>query len=198
MVTSLVKSVYYLTFSQPPGDLTRSPLRGMVKPQAASKPWHSGRLHEIYSYSMQCRGHGYAPYAPEPPDSLPPAYRHDGVNICDVLLLDSHGGYNYLFNCSLPGDHPKNAQGVPPLYTPFEIRPHNCRTYTLYHRPGKPISSSGSEETRVRASTPRGPPTEYVSYASRSILGFLIIFIAPGELRLRLHQEQLLIPHIPL
>jgi hypothetical protein len=108
--------------------------------------------HEIYSRSMLCRGHGYAPYIPEPSSDLPMSYQLDGADICDVIMLTRDSGYDYLFNCSLPSSDPKNAHGVPRSYEPFSMYAHTRRRNDLFHPPGIPISSSGSEETKVRAS----------------------------------------------
>jgi hypothetical protein len=123
--------------------------------------------HEVYCYSMMRRGNGYAPYVPDPDADLPLAYREDGVNICDVLLLTPDGGYDYLFNCSLPEDHPKNSQpGVPTMYEPLELKPWQRRHMPGHHPAGIPISSSGDETAEIRA-TVACDPTTYVSSLPR-------------------------------
>jgi hypothetical protein len=105
---------------------------------------------EIYSRYMLPLGHGFAPYVPEPGDELPAAYKQDGVDIGDILILLPDGGYDYLFNCTLPSNHPKNEQGVPANYQHFKIKPRNRRFIPNQHLADVPISSSGSQQTEIR------------------------------------------------
>jgi hypothetical protein len=108
---------------------------------------------EIYPRSMMRCGNGYAPWIPEPPAQLPEAYIRDGVNVCDLLLLLSNGGYAYLFNCSLPKEHPKNEHGVPDTFTPFHFDyDRDCNYIPARHTAGIPISSSGSQQFEINAS----------------------------------------------
>jgi hypothetical protein len=117
---------------------------------------------EIYSRSMMRCGHGYAPWVPEPPAQLPQDYIRDGVNVCDILLLLSDGGYAYLFNCSLPKENPKNAHGVPVTYTPFHFdHDTDCNYREDRHTAGVPISSSGSQQFEINASTDVGYTLSY-------------------------------------
>jgi hypothetical protein len=124
--------------------------------------------HEVYCYLMMRRGNGYAPYIPDPDANLPLAYREDGMNICDVLLLTPDGGYDYLFNCSLPEDHPKNSQpGVPTMYVPFELRSWQHRNIPGHYPAGIPISSAGDGKAEIMA-TVTYHPTTYVSFRSQA------------------------------
>ena len=113
-------------------------------------PLDSQRHYEIYCHSMLFRGHGYAPWVPEPADSDPD---QEGVDICDVLLLKEDGGYAYIFNCSLPGDNPKNEGRVPPSFHHFPIHPMSLTLKSAFH--DRAIISS-SETT---ATTPSSPAT---------------------------------------
>jgi hypothetical protein len=109
--------------------------------------------HEIYTRSMMRCGHGYAPWLPEPPAQLPEAYKTDGVDVCDLLLLTANGGYVYLFNCSLPESDPKNEHGVPAVYAPFALdRGRDCNVFPDRHSRGVPISSSGSRQSEINVS----------------------------------------------
>jgi hypothetical protein len=84
-------------------------------------PLGSQRHYEIYCHSMLFRGHGYAPWVPEPDISNPD---QKGVYICDVLLLREDGGYTYIFNCSLSEDDPKNNGRVPLPFRHFAFPEH--------------------------------------------------------------------------
>jgi hypothetical protein len=112
------------------------------------------KLSKIYSESMLVLGHGYAPYRPEPGNWLPDEYKADGVDVCDILTLTPDGGYDYLFNCSLPKDHPKNSFGVPKIFVPFRLEKHNRRHIPNQHLSHSILHSGGMQqkESRLAAS----------------------------------------------
>jgi hypothetical protein len=104
------------------------------------------KLSKIYAESMLVLGHGYAPYVPEPGNELPDEYKADGVEVCDVLTLTPDGGYDYLFNCSLPKNHPKNQFGVPKDFVPFKLEKHNRRHIPNQHLSPSILHSGGMQQ----------------------------------------------------
>jgi hypothetical protein len=111
----------------------------------------SQRHYEIYCHSMMFLGHGYAPWVPEPDDLDPD---QEGVDICDVLLLKEDGDYQYIFNCSLPGDNPKNMGRVPLPFHHFPVHPMSLTLNSAFHDCGI-ISSS-----ETIAKIPSSPATK--------------------------------------
>jgi hypothetical protein len=116
-------------------------------------PLDSQRHYEIYCRSMLFRGHGYAPWVPEPDDSDPDQLLQGGVDICDVLLLKDDGSYAYVFNCSLPEDDDRNKHGVPPSFLPFSLHKRSVRSKSTFH--DRAIISS----SEITVTTPSSPAT---------------------------------------
>jgi hypothetical protein len=106
---------------------------------------------EIYARMMMTLGHGYAPFVPEPtddPEAPNEAYTKVGVESGDVVLLNEDGGYDYVFNCTLSINHPKNVRGVPDGHQPFTLVPGNRRS-TPFFSAGARLRTSGGVERDV-------------------------------------------------
>jgi hypothetical protein len=106
---------------------------------------------EIYARTMMALGHGYAPFVPEPtddPEAPNEAYTKVGLEIGDVILLNDDGGYDYVFNCTLSINHPKNVRGAPDGYQPFTLVPGNRRSAPFFSA-GARLRTSGGVERDV-------------------------------------------------
>ncbi|KZV95560.1 hypothetical protein EXIGLDRAFT_567651, partial [Exidia glandulosa HHB12029] len=65
-------------------------------------------------------GHGYPFWIPEPDAHLPSEQRSEGLRLGDLGILTNDGGFDYLWNIHLPGNHPHNTL-VPPNFKPVVL-----------------------------------------------------------------------------
>ena len=72
------------------------------------------RLSQTYARQILKKGHDHPLWIPEPSQSLTSAYIERGFSIGDVGIFTDEGSFEYLFNVSLPADHPINLGRVPP------------------------------------------------------------------------------------
>jgi len=59
-------------------------------------------------------------WIPEPPYSLPTAFRRKGVSIGDVGILSASGTFDFFFNICSSRDDPINSGGVPEGFKPLD------------------------------------------------------------------------------
>ncbi|KAF9016272.1 hypothetical protein BDZ89DRAFT_916408, partial [Hymenopellis radicata] len=52
--------------------------------------------------------HGHALWIPEPDESLPDAYKMQGILVGDVGMFTRGGGFDFLYNIHRAGDDPIN------------------------------------------------------------------------------------------
>jgi hypothetical protein len=81
----------------------------------------SEKSREIYYEAMVVKGYGMPLMIPGPSKHLPMEYRRRGISIGDVGIMTAFGGFDFLFNISLPSDHPVNPGILPEHFIPFEI-----------------------------------------------------------------------------
>ncbi|KJA22651.1 hypothetical protein HYPSUDRAFT_1084056, partial [Hypholoma sublateritium FD-334 SS-4] len=74
---------------------------------------------DIYYRHLAIKGRGTPLWFPGPNLSLSIEYRKNGADIGDVGLITSSGGFDFLFNISLPPDHPIHAGHVPGDFAPL-------------------------------------------------------------------------------
>ncbi|THU95776.1 hypothetical protein K435DRAFT_755436, partial [Dendrothele bispora CBS 962.96] len=74
-------------------------------PQSSSSSPRKEHLkaHELYAHRLYPKGHGYPLWTPEP--NGPPEYHNDGIKVGDVGYITQNGGFEVLFNITLPEDH---------------------------------------------------------------------------------------------
>ncbi|KAF9001532.1 hypothetical protein BDQ17DRAFT_1409952 [Cyathus striatus] len=69
--------------------------------------------HKIYVEKMFPLNYGFPLWFPEPNRYLPLEYRRKGISIGDVGIITPNGGFDFLFNISLPAEHPVNPNDLP-------------------------------------------------------------------------------------
>ncbi|TFK34416.1 hypothetical protein BDQ12DRAFT_581555, partial [Crucibulum laeve] len=62
----------------------------------------------LYIRQMLTIREGYPLWHPTPSQMLPIEYRKEGVSIGDFGIVNSDGGFDYIFNIWLPSTHPAN------------------------------------------------------------------------------------------
>ena len=55
--------------------------------------------------------------------TLPRSYQREGVNIGDVGIFTSDGGFDFLFNVCLPARDASNPDELPEGFAPFDLKP---------------------------------------------------------------------------
>ncbi|KAF9009625.1 hypothetical protein BDQ17DRAFT_1073564 [Cyathus striatus] len=68
---------------------------------------------QIYVEKMFPLNHGFPLWFPQPDRYLPFEYRRKGVSIGDVGVITPNGAFDFLFNISLPAEHPINPNDLP-------------------------------------------------------------------------------------
>lgn len=82
---------------------------------------------EIYRDRLQRNNMGHPLWIPGPSEHLPSAYRASGVMPGDVGVLNSHGGFSYLFSVFHEATHPRNAgMKLPADFVPFATSFAEC------------------------------------------------------------------------
>lgn len=90
---------------------------------------------KIYERHLELKRRGFPLWIPEPNRTLPMPYRRKGVNIGDVGIITSSGGFSFLFNICLPSDDPINPRTLPDGFAPIHppIEPIDIREYTVFN-----------------------------------------------------------------
>ncbi|KAJ7777811.1 hypothetical protein B0H14DRAFT_3587146 [Mycena olivaceomarginata] len=124
---------------------------------------------DLYSRLLLAKGHGYPLSYPQPPDDLPPESSAEGIQIGDVGVLTSDGGFDPLFNiCRLAQDD-GNRFGVPAGFETVHLRPGDVSSRRVFHRPGSHVSNTRINKRRLGVDT----DLDNVSRGScRTIYGF--------------------------
>lgn len=105
---------------------------------------------EVYARSLLPEGHGYPMWVPKPADNLPQEYRDRGVDIGDVGIVTSDGGFDFLFSVCLPANHPINFERTPEGFKEITIN----RSRDLFidedkHSPGSHVASESVHKQSV-------------------------------------------------
>ncbi|ESK89171.1 hypothetical protein Moror_5241 [Moniliophthora roreri MCA 2997] len=112
----------------------------------------------IYANLLLPLRHGHPLWLPEPTKhSLPEEYSSKGVQIGDVGVFTTDGGFEFLFNVCLPADHPINQfRGTPSNFIPIRWNGRILETPSRF-RPGELICSQDSDRRRLSvAGSPAG------------------------------------------
>ncbi|THU77277.1 hypothetical protein K435DRAFT_702773, partial [Dendrothele bispora CBS 962.96] len=92
------------------------------------------------------KGHGYPLWTPEPNREAPPEYREGGIKVGDVGFITRNGGFEFLFNITLPENHDINKwRGVPENFVSLDLVPEGFSTIEDQILPGDTILSKGTE-----------------------------------------------------
>ncbi|KAJ7306777.1 hypothetical protein DFH08DRAFT_793189 [Mycena albidolilacea] len=104
---------------------------------------------ELYSRLLLARGHGYPLSYPQPPDDLPLESRTRGVQIGDVGVLTSDGGFDTFFNICRSQNEVGNRFGVPTGFETVRLYPADVLSRRLFHRPGSHVSNTRLNKRRL-------------------------------------------------
>ncbi|THU98699.1 hypothetical protein K435DRAFT_660464, partial [Dendrothele bispora CBS 962.96] len=94
------------------------------------------------------KGHGYPLWTPEPNEQTPAEYYEDGIKVGDVGFITQDGGFEFLFNITLPENHEihQKWRGVPGNFKPLELDDKaGYLTRNSQVLPGDTIHSEGTE-----------------------------------------------------
>ncbi|THU98693.1 hypothetical protein K435DRAFT_720506, partial [Dendrothele bispora CBS 962.96] len=94
------------------------------------------------------KGHGYPLWTPELNGKTPSEYREDGIKVGDVGFVTQDGGFEFLFNITLPEGHKIHQEwrGVPENFIPLDLDPRGGFSTTENQIPrGGYIHSIGAE-----------------------------------------------------
>jgi hypothetical protein len=102
---------------------------------------------DLYSRLLLAEGYGYPLSYPQPPEDLPLESRAEGIQIGDVGVLTSEGGFNTFFNiCRTDG----NRFGVPVGFERVELGPTDIISLgEEYHRKGSHVSNATVKGRRL-------------------------------------------------
>jgi len=104
---------------------------------------------DTYARLLLPKKQGYPLWLPEPNENLPLDYRSIGVDIGDVGIITSDGGFDFLFNICRSVDDPVNWLGVPDGFVPLTLGPRDVRRLSGMHNVGTHISSARIYKVRL-------------------------------------------------
>ncbi|KAF8217648.1 hypothetical protein K438DRAFT_6073 [Mycena galopus ATCC 62051] len=108
----------------------------------------------LYSRLLLAKGHGYPLSYPQPPDDLPLETRAKGIQIGDVGVLTTGGGFDTFFNICHPPDDARNRFGVPDGFETVDLDPSkDVWSGERYHRPGSHVSNAKITKRRLQGHT---------------------------------------------
>ncbi|KAF9238229.1 hypothetical protein BU15DRAFT_38191, partial [Melanogaster broomeanus] len=101
---------------------------------------------------------GYPLWAPEPASNLPEDYHRTGLKIGDVGVVTEDGGFDVLFNISLPTSHPiHQPRGVPSNFRQVLLDPSDIRGFPSFDNAGLVLAThSVGQTTRTLSSSIKG------------------------------------------
>ncbi|THV03922.1 hypothetical protein K435DRAFT_650186, partial [Dendrothele bispora CBS 962.96] len=93
------------------------------------------------------KGHGYPLWTPELNGKTPSEYREDGIKVGDVGFITQDGGFEFLFNITLPEGHKIHQEwrGVPENFIPLDLDPQGFSTTENQIPRGGYVHSRGAE-----------------------------------------------------
>ncbi|KAJ7038438.1 hypothetical protein C8F04DRAFT_1089199 [Mycena alexandri] len=107
---------------------------------------------QLYTKLLLCKGLGYPLWYPPPIDSLPYAYRQEGVQIGDVGYITPRGAFSFIFNICHGADHPINCHfGVPKGFQQLQLDAHAIERVDVAFQPRSDISTDTVKSRRVSA-----------------------------------------------
>ncbi|KAF7348626.1 Tkl tkl-ccin protein kinase [Mycena venus] len=109
--------------------------------------------HDLHSRLLLAKGHGYPLSHPQPSDDLPPESRARGIEIGDIGVLTSDGGFDTFFNICRARDDAVNRFGVPTGFEAVHLDPADVLSRRLYHRPGSHVSNTRIIKRRLDVNT---------------------------------------------
>ncbi|KAF5375984.1 hypothetical protein D9757_008825 [Collybiopsis confluens] len=126
----------------------------------AGRPNHSSLVEsELYARLLLPRKKGYPLWRPKPDERLPEECRREGVRIGDVGILNELGGFDFLFNCCLPEDHPVNSGRVPADFRQIQGINESDTTGSLReYGPASYVPSDPSDIHKITIPVPPGQP----------------------------------------
>lgn len=77
----------------------------------------------VYAEALLPKQNGFPFWLTEPNNNLPSDYCANGVQIGDVLIFTSDGGYDFMFNIFLSRDSPVNNGRIPHDFEPLPFDP---------------------------------------------------------------------------
>lgn len=120
---------------------------------------------DIYNQHMGAKGRGSPLWIPEPNKNLHINYQRQGLAIGDVGIITVSGSFDFLFNISLPADHPFNPKELPDNFVPLFIEPEDIQKRSEFK--GESYLSS----TSVKTSRHSGEGSSYVTICRANQVG---------------------------
>ncbi|KAF9239777.1 hypothetical protein BU15DRAFT_46233, partial [Melanogaster broomeanus] len=91
---------------------------------------------------------GYPLWAPEPASNLPEDYHRTGLKIGDVGVVTEDGGFDVLFNISLPENHPLHQpSGVPSNFRQVILDRSDIRGFPSFDDEGLVLATQTVRQT---------------------------------------------------
>jgi hypothetical protein len=107
----------------------------------------------VYTRQLTSKDHGYPLWIPEPNENLPVEYKLKGTSIGDLGVINSRGGFDFLFNITRPADDPVNINGVPQGFSPVVVKHKDISRIGNILPPGSFVGSSSFRKHSISAET---------------------------------------------
>jgi hypothetical protein len=105
---------------------------------------------DVFTRLLMPQGNGFPLWNPEPDQTLPAAYRGEGVRIGDVGIITRDGRFDFLFNICEERESPINGGRVPDCFE--KVSPSDEPSYyPSYHAAPTAIANGYRGEENVDA-----------------------------------------------
>ncbi|THV04059.1 hypothetical protein K435DRAFT_650068, partial [Dendrothele bispora CBS 962.96] len=97
------------------------------------------------------KGYGYPLWTPEPNEQTPLVYRKVGIQVGDVGFITQDGGFEFLFNITLPKDHKihQKWRGIPEDFEQLKLNEKGYSTGKNQIPKGETIHSKETEVQEI-------------------------------------------------